>query len=890
MKFFTKMVQSLSSRSIKNFEKRAILTEKLYEEYKDYDDETILSKANEIREKAKSLSQKDYSKNLEEVFALVKVAADRELGLNAYRVQLIGANAIYENMVAEMKTGEGKTLTVLFPMAMHALYGEGVHIITVNDYLSKRDSDQAFRVLKRLGITVGHIYPNMPEEDRKNAYLCDVTYGTSAEFGFDFLRDGLKTDISQRVQRELNLAIIDEIDSVLLDEATTPLIISSIPDSDVSFIIQMNSIVDVIGIEHVTIERKEMNLWLKEENFDILEEFLISKNLMVEGSLHSLENSHTLHRVNQTLKAHYLFEKDRDYIIRDGEILIVDPNTGRSLTGRRWSDGLHQAIEAKEGVNVMPESRTSASITIQNLFRSYRMLAGMTGTASSDREELEETYGLEVLEVPTHRPLIRVDESDKIWMRKSFRDQAMLERVKEEHAKGRPILLGAGSVGRAEEVSELLKENNITHNLLSARYHAQEAEIIAMAGRINAITVATSMAGRGTDILLGGDLKSKLKDIEDPIEIAKIKAEHEIEYQKVRELGGLLVLGTERAESRRVDDQLRGRSGRQGDPGGSCFYVSMEDPLLMVFGGDKTANLMSRMGMKDTDNIDSSLVTKSLAKAQKKAEARNYESRKQLLKFDDVGFSQSQAYKGKRDEMLLEDKLEEELLKNYLDILVKEREAYITEEMYPEQWKTVDLEKALEKHFSLKIDITAKSQEEGVDANALDEFIKVEALKKLDLAKERLGPDTAETIKGLWAQAVENGWMDHMEDLTYLRQGIGLRSYAQKDPVQEWRREAFQLFQGFWNRINYVWIKNFLSWSDAPANWRDLYNPNKSSESVIPENPIEDSEQITLQFQFKDIVLGQPRRNALCPCGSGKRFKNCHGVNPIIEMRYSNAA
>jgi preprotein translocase subunit SecA len=836
---------------------------------------------------------------LPEAFANCREAARRALGLRAFDTQLMGGIFLHQGNISEMKTGEGKTLVATFPAYLNALAGKGVHIVTVNDYLAKRDAEWMGKVYAQLGMTTGVVYPYQGEAEKRGAYRCDVTYATNNELGFDYLRDNMKGSIADMAQRGHFYAIVDEVDSILVDEARTPLIISG-PSQDRSDLYQkVNGLIPEITAEHFTLDEKTRNATFTDEGNDFIEQRLAAAGLLPDGqSLYDPESTTLVHHVTQALRAHKLFHKDQNYILRDGEVMLIDEFTGRMMRGRRLSDGLHQAIEAKEGVKIQPENVTLASVTFQNYFRLYDKLAGMTGTAATEAEEFGEIYGLGVVEVPTNRVVQRKDEHDQVFRTAREKYEGIVKAIKEAHAGGQPILVGTTSIEKSEQLSTLLKGEGITHNVLNARQHEQEAQIVADAGKLNAVTIATNMAGRGTDIQLGGNvemivMQAIAADPEaHPDEIrAKVEAEHAGEKAAVIAAGGLFVLGTERHESRRIDNQLRGRSGRQGDPGRSAFFLSLEDDLMRIFGSDRLDAVLSKLGMKEGESIVHPWVNKSLERAQAKVEGRNFDIRKQLLKFDDVMNDQRKAIFGQRREIMeAEDvnEIAEDMRHEVVNDLVAE---YMPPRSYADAWDAEGLYAAVIEKLGLDLPVLKWAAEEGVDQDVMLERI-IEASDKMMAEKtEAFGIDTMRSIeKQLLLQTIDGKWRDHLLRLEHLRAVVGFRGYAQRDPLNEYKTEGFQLFENMLNGLR-----------------QDVTQKLSQVRPITPEEQQAMLAQITAQQQAAAQVVapqaaapaaaaattpaprlagfdeadpatwGNPGRNDLCPCGSGEKFKHCHG-------------
>ncbi|WP_212522866.1 preprotein translocase subunit SecA [Actibacterium sp. MT2.3-13A] len=854
-------------------------------------DEGIKEKTRELAERAKA--GEDLDALLPEAFANCREGARRALGLRAFDVQLMGGIFLHQGNIAEMKTGEGKTLVATFPAYLNALTGKGVHVVTVNDYLARRDADWMGKVYNQLGMSCGVIYSHQPEEEKRAAYACDVTYATNNELGFDYLRDNMKAELKDMMQRVHHYAIVDEVDSILIDEARTPLIISGPSQDRSDLYVAINQIVPLLTDAHYTMDEKARNVTFSDEGNEFMEEQLQSMGLLPEGqSLYDPESTTIVHHATQALRAHKMFQKDKDYIVRNGEVMLIDEFTGRMMAGRRLSDGLHQAIEAKEGVTIQPENVTLASVTYQNYFRLYDKLAGMTGTALTEAEEFAEIYGLGVVEVPTNRPIAREDEHDQVYRTAREKFEAIIEAIKEAHAKGQPVLVGTTSIEKSEMLSEMLKSAEIPHNVLNARHHEQEAKIVAEAGRLGAVTIATNMAGRGTDIQLGGNVELKVLEALDadpgahPDEIrAKIEAEHADEKAKVLEAGGLFVLATERHESRRIDNQLRGRSGRQGDPGRSVFFLSLEDDLMRIFGSDRLDKVLSTLGMKEGEAIVHPWVNKSLERAQAKVEGRNFDIRKQLLKFDDVMNDQRKVIFAQRREIMEAEDLSEivqDMRHQVIDDLVDE---YIPERSYHDQWNTEGLYAAVIERLNLDVPVIAWADEEGVDDNDIRERLCKASDEQMAAKAAQFGPENMRNIeKQVLLQTIDTKWREHLLTLEHLRSVVGFRGYAQRDPLNEYKTESFALFESMLNSLREDVTQKLgqvrpLTEEEQAQLMAQLMQQQKALQAAaaVPE-AAETPEPLAAGFDENDpATWGNPGRNDPCPCGSGKKFKHCHG-------------
>ncbi len=850
----------------------------------------------QIKEKTESLAQRAMGGEsldalLPEAFANCREAAKRALGLRAFDVQLIGGIFLHQGNISEMKTGEGKTLVATFPAYLNALTGKGVHIVTVNDYLARRDAEWMSKVYGALGLTTGVVVPQQPEDEKKEAYACDVTYATNNELGFDYLRDNMKSDLAQIYQRHHNFAIVDEVDSILIDEARTPLIISGPAQDRSEMYATIDEIVPNIDEAHFTLDEKTRQATFTDEGNDWLEEKLSARSLLPEGqTLYDPESATLVHHVNQALRAHKLFTKDKDYIVRDDEVVLIDEFTGRMMVGRRLSDGLHQAIEAKENVSIKPENVTLASVTFQNYFRLYDKLAGMTGTALTEAEEFQQIYGLGVVEVPTNRPIARVDENDQVYRTAREKFEGVVAAIKDAHGNGQPILVGTTSIEKSEHLANLLKSEGISYNVLNARLHEQEAQIIADAGKLGAVTIATNMAGRGTDIQLGGNVEMRVLQAmdenpdADPEELRRtIEAEVADEKEKVKAAGGLFVLATERHESRRIDNQLRGRSGRQGDPGRSSFFLSLEDDLMRIFGSERLDKVLSGLGMKEGEAIEHPWVNKSLERAQSKVEGRNFDIRKQLLKFDDVMNDQRKVIFSQRREIMEASDLSEivqDMRHQVIDDLVAE---YMPPKSYADQWDTEGLYAAVIRDVGVDAPVMEWAEEEGVDDDVMRERLEEASDKFMEEKTAAFGPDAMRSIeKQLLLQTIDAKWREHLLTLEHLRSVVGFRGYAQRDPLNEYKTEGFQLFERLLDglrvdvtqKLGQIRPMSEEEQAKLIAQFREQQQ--RAAAQVAPS--LEKSETAAEGFDENNPgTWGNPGRNDSCPCGSGKKFKHCHG-------------
>ena len=845
-------------------------------------------------------------KILPEAFAVCREASVRVLGMRHYDVQLIGGMVLHMGKIAEMRTGEGKTLVATLPVYLNALTGKGVHVITVNDYLARRDAAWMGKLYTWLGLTVGVVYPGMPHGDKKGAYGSDITYGTNNEFGFDYLRDNMALAKEDRHQRSLNYAIIDEVDSILIDEARTPLIISGPADETPDLYHAIDRIVPQLsrqkeedGEGDYYVDEKGKQVHLSEAGMEHVEALLRTAQVLKDDDdgLYAAHNIHVVHHLNAALRAHAIYQRDVDYIVRDDEVIIVDEFTGRTLPGRRWSDGLHQAVEAKEGVQVQRENQTLASITFQNLFRMYAKLSGMTGTADTEAYEFQNIYGLEVMVIPTNQPMVRKDHPDLVFLNRAGKFRAVAAEIKDAHGRGQPVLVGTTSIEVSEMLSEQLQAEGVPHEVLNAKQHEREAQIVAQAGRPHAVTIATNMAGRGTDIVLGGSLEAELAALEaetgapvDPQTHARIKAEWQLRHDAVKAAGGLHIVGTERHESRRIDNQLRGRSGRQGDPGSSRFYLSLEDNLMRIFAADWVQRMMARMGLKEDDIIESPLVSKQIANAQRKVEAHNFDIRKNLLDFDDVNNDQRKVIYQQRDDLLDADSVQENIEGIRGDVVGDMVERFVPLNSIDEQWDLPGLEAELNNEFGVQVPLAALVKEKSeIDAEEIARHVQ-DTIEKHFVDKEaQVGGDTMRMLeKHIMLNVLDQNWKEHLARMDYLRQGIHLRGYAQKQPKQEYKREAFELFGEMLDKV-----KREVVTLLARVRIRD-----EAEVAAMEAEERRQADAVAQQMQFQHADVGgygadeeaaqamtggqaplQPKvgRNDPCPCGSGKKFKHCHG-------------
>ena len=938
----TKIFGSSNDRRLKSFNARVAPINALEPQFEALSDEELRGKTNEFRERLANGETVDDL--LPEAFATVREAAWRTLGQRHFDMQLVGGMVLHSGRISEMKTGEGKTLVATLPSYLNALSGRGVHVVTVNDYLAKRNSEWMGQIHRFLGLTVGCILHDLDDDQRRQAYGCDITYGTNNEFGFDYLRDNMKYAIEEMVQfggraEELqghNFAIVDEVDSILIDEARTPLIISGAIEDKSGLYQAVDKFIPRLGKEHFELDEKMRTVVFTDDGNQLMEEMLEEAGLLKpETALYDVENVTMVHHANQALRAHKLFMRDKDYIVKNGQVVIIDEFTGRMMEGRRYSEGLHQALEAKEGVQVQPENQTLASITFQNYFRLYEKLAGMTGTALTEAAEFQDIYKLETLEIPTHRPMVRIDSDDEVYRTEKEKYKAIIALIQDCHQRNQPILVGTTSIEKSETLSELLKPLKVPHKVLNARYHEQEAGIVAQAGVPGAVTIATNMAGRGTDIQLGGNAAMRLTDWIDErkaagaeptaeeieAERAKINADVEEKKQIALAAGGLYVLGTERHESRRIDNQLRGRSGRQGDPGASKFYLSLEDDLMRIFGSERMDYMLRKLGIEEDEAIAHPWINRALEKAQQKVEARNFDTRKNLLKFDDVMNDQRKVIFEQRIDLMHDETVEETVADMRQEVVEDMVAAYIPEKAFADQWDTVGLHKEFQEVFDMDLPIAEWAAEEGIAEQEIRERLqgKADAAAARKVA-EVSAPAMRHIEKAVLLQTLDFLWREHLVTLEHLRQAVSLRGYAQRDPLNEYKSEAFQLFSHMLTRLRRDVTGQLMHITLAPAagvpeEFQDF--------GELPEMQAHHMDATTGEDEFQVNVSPSPQsrqerraaakqgsgsaqsrkaaanagkgqrsavnpndpaswgkvsRNAPCPCGSGKKFKHCHGA------------
>lgn len=903
-----KIFGSRNERILRRLQKNVAAINSLEESMQKLSESELRAKTAEFRQRHQAGESLDAL--LPEAFAVVREASIRTLGLRHFDVQLIGGMVLHQGKIAEMRTGEGKTLVGTLPAYLNAIPGKGVHIVTVNDYLAKRDSAWMTPIYELLGLTVGVIYPDMPYQDKQAAYQCDITYGTNNEFGFDYLRDNMAFSVEEKFQRELNFAIVDEVDSILIDEARTPLIISGPAEDSSELYIKMNAFIPQLvrqmeegGPGDYSLDEKQRQVHLTEEGHQHVEQLLADANILAAGeSLYHPANIMLLHHLNAALRGHVLFHKDVDYIVTNNQVVIVDEFTGRIMPGRRWSDGLHQAVEAKENVAIQNENQTLASITFQNYFRLYQKLAGMTGTADTEAYEFQQIYNLEVVVIPTNKPMIRQDLADLVYLTQAEKFNAVIQDIKECRARMQPVLVGTASIEASELLSNLLNKEKIPHQVLNAKMHEKEAMIIAEAGRPGIVTIATNMAGRGTDIVLGGNLKAEIQSL--PAETTdeekqRLMAEWQKRHDQVIAAGGLRIIGSERHESRRIDNQLRGRAGRQGDAGSSSFYLSLEDNLMRIFASDRVAMIMKKLGMKPGEAIEHPWVSRAIENAQRKVEGRNFDIRKQLLDYDNVANDQRQIIYYQRNAIMTEPDLKvtiDSIRDSVLGALI---DVYLPPDSLEEQWDIGGLEQQLANDFRLELPLSKRLEEDhSLNSDSLRQYILQEAELVYRAKEQNMGRAVVASVeKSVMLQVLDTHWREHLSAMDYLRQGIHLRGYAQKDPKQEYKREAFELFSAMLERLKYDVIKVLFTFEMTPGEEmaaleqpvrqpqaeRVLHFEHPSAENIIAADDLEmttsSGEMPAMGAPASTFMRTEPKvgRNSNCPCGSGKKYKNCHG-------------
>ena len=906
-KFATKIFGSRNQRNLKRMSRMVDQINSLEEQIAGLDDSALTAKTDEFRRRAgEGESPEDL---MSEVFAVVRETARRTLDMRHFDVQLIGGMVLYEGKIAEMRTGEGKTLVATLPAYLTAVCGGTVHVVTVNDYLAARDADWMGKIYQFLGLTVGVIVSGQDPESKRSAYACDIVYGTNNEYGFDYLRDNMAFGIEDRVQRSRNFAIVDEVDSILVDEARTPLIISGSADDSTDLYVKINHIIPKLVRQHeeegpgdFSVDEKNKQVFLTEDGHESAEAMLLESGLLNEGSsLYDVGNISLVHHLYAALRAHSLFQRDVDYIVRDRQIVIIDEFTGRMMTGRRWGEGLHQAVEAKEGVPIQQENQTLAAITFQNLFRLYDKLSGMTGTADTEAVEFQQIYGLEVMVIPTNMAMIRDDQPDLVYRTQSEKFSAILSGIEHCRDKRQPVLVGTASIETSEYLSGILRQSGIDHEVLNAKHHEREAGIIAQAGRPGAITIATNMAGRGTDIVLGGNLDMELADLGESqkAEQASIREQWQQRHKEVVDAGGLHVLGTERNESRRVDNQLRGRCGRQGDPGSSRYYLSMEDNLMRIFGSERVAGLMEKLGMEEGEAIEHSWVTRAIENSQKKVEGRNFDTRKQLLEYDDVANEQRKVIYEQRNRLMEMDDISDTVGVARTEVVNELIDVHLPPESLEEQWDVPSLETDVEARFGLTMPISQwLAEDDALHEETLRQRIESEVIGAYEQKAAGVGEEVIRHLeKAVMLRVLDEQWKDHLAQMDHLRQGIGLRGYAQKNPKQEYKREAFEMFTDVLERVknetigilSKIQIQTSAEVEELEVQRRrqsagglEYLHPDATTE---PLPALESGDQPNVlapestAAATQPFVRGGPKvgRNALCPCGSGKKYKHCHG-------------
>ena len=891
-KALTKIFGSRNARLLKSMQRDVERINALESGVAALSDDALRAKTAEFKTR---LSQgEELNDLLTEAFAVVREAAKRTLGMRHFDVQLIGGMVLHQGKIAEMRTGEGKTLVATLPAYLNALSGRGVHVVTVNEYLARRDAEWMGAIFRFLGLTVGVVVPGQDRDTKRAAYAADITYGTNNEYGFDYLRDNMAFRAEDRAQRGLNYAIVDEVDSILIDEARTPLIISGPAEESTDLYIKINAIIPKLqkqetedGPGDYSVDEKTRQAFLTEAGHDKVERLLTQAGLLPAGtSLYDVSNLALMHHVNAALRAHALYRREVDYIVRNNQVVIIDEFTGRMMVGRRWSEGLHQAIEAKEGVPIEHENHTLATITFQNYFRLYSKLSGMTGTADTEAFEFHQIYGLEVAVIPTHKPMIRDDTGDQVYRTGGEKDVAIIADIVDCHKRGQPVLVGTISIEASEHLARLLDKEKIPHQVLNAKQHEREAMIVAQAGRPGAVTIATNMAGRGTDIVLGGNLAMELAEAgEDAGKRRQVQEDWERRHAQVVAAGGLHVIGTERHESRRIDNQLRGRSGRQGDPGSTRFYLSLEDNLLRIFGSERVSGLMGKLGMEEGEAIEHPWVTRAIENAQRKVEGRNFDIRKQLLEYDDVANEQRKVIYEERNRLLDADDISESIRTIRRDVIRATVDGFIPPESLEEQWDLAGLEEALEREFGLKLPVRQwLDQEANLDADKVYERITAELERRHEEKAKTFGDEVLRHLeKAVMLQVLDQQWKDHLAAMDYLRQGIHLRGYAQKNPKQEYKREAFELFSSMLAQVKQEVVVLLARLQIQPAEAAPIEPPRREPQEMQFLHPTaqagEAVEEGEVAVEQRPVVRKQPKvgRNQPCPCGSGKKYKHCHG-------------
>lgn len=898
-KLLSKIFGTRNQRLVRTMSKIVTTINELEPQFQALTDEQLRAKTDEFRQRLKA--GENLNQILPEAFATVREVSVRTLKMRHFDVQLVGGMVLHDGKIAEMRTGEGKTLVATLPAYLNALTGKGVHIVTVNDYLAKRDAEWMGPIYNFLGLTVGVNLTNMSYEDKIVAYNTDITYGTNNEFGFDYLRDNMAFTIETRVQRDLAFAIVDEVDSILIDEARTPLIISGPAEESSELYSKINTILPKLKRQtddnpgDFTVDEKVKQIYLTEEGHQHIEQIFSEVGLLRKGeSLYDSNNIMLLHHLNAALRALVLFHRDVDYIVKDGKVIIVDEHTGRLMPGRRWSEGLHQAVEAKEGVEIESENQTLATITFQNYFRLYQKLSGMTGTADTEAYEFQQIYGLEVVVIPTNQPVVRTDCGDQIYLTGAAKYQSIIEDIKKRHQNGQPILVGTASIETSEYLSSLLQKQKLPHQVLNAKYHEKEAKIIAQAGRPGTVTIATNMAGRGTDIVLGGNLEAELAELTNPTPemIEHVRQDWQKRHDQVVKAGGLHVLGTERHESRRIDNQLRGRSGRQGDPGSSQFYLSLEDNLMRIFASDRFANIMRKLGMQEDHPIESPLVTKAIENAQRKVEGHNFDIRKQLLQFDDVASDQRKIIYAQRYELMVAENISDTIAAIREDVVLSVIDNFIPPQSLEDQWDIPGLENQLRQDFGLHMNIKKLLDEDNsLYEETLRERIVDEVRKIYKAKEEQLGPIVIRQLeKSIMLQTLDTHWKEHLAAMDHLRQGIHLRGYAQKNPTQEYKRECFDMFSRMLDSIKHQVISTLCTIHVTNQEEAFAFEEQRRQQMLVDDVEFRHSAAASLTSQQMESIDSElevvetyvrptPKigRNDPCHCGSGKKYKHCHG-------------
>lgn len=893
-----KIFGSAQERRVKSLQPKVAQINALEEQFQKLTDSELRQKTDEFRKRLAEGATVDSL--LPEAFATVREAAKRVYGMRPFDVQLIGGIVLNDRGIAEMRTGEGKTLMATLPVYLNALEGKGVHVVTVNDYLASRDAATMGKIYSFLGLTTGVIVHDLDNDERRAAYACDITYGTNNELGFDYLRDNMTFDRSQMVQRGFHYAIVDEVDSILIDEARTPLIISGPLEDKTDFYKLIDTFIPLLKPEDYEIDEKQKTTTFTEIGTEKIEKMLAEAGYLKGHDLYDVENVAIVHHVNNALKAHKLFTRDKDYIVRNGEVMIIDEFTGRMMPGRRYSDGLHQALEAKEHVAIQPENQTLASITFQNYFRMYDKLAGMTGTAATEAEEFGNIYGLEVIEIPTNLPVKRIDENDEVYRTVEEKYKAIVQDIRASHEKGQPILVGTTSIEKSEHLADRLRKDGLTgFNVLNARYHEQEAYIVAQAGVPGAITIATNMAGRGTDIQLGGNvdmrIEQELKDVpegpERDAKIAEIKEDVAKLKEKALAAGGLYVLATERHESRRIDNQLRGRSGRQGDPGRSKFYLSLQDDLMRIFGSNRMDGMLQKLGLKEGEAITHPWINKALEKAQKKVEARNFEIRKNLLKYDDVMNDQRKVIFEQRMEVMDATDLNEMIAEMRDEVVEELVEKYVPRGTYSEQWDVASLREEIKQLFNLDLPVDEWAKEEGIGEEQILDRVSTAMNNRAKERAEQFGPEViAYFEKAMLLETIDTLWREHLVNLEHLRSVVGFRGYAQRDPLNEYKTESFELFQAMLANLRRDVVSKLMRFEivqqpvesealpEMHANHPSFNEQDDFDGTITVENSESETVVAPENRDPKDpTTWGKVGRNEPCPCGSGKKYKHCHG-------------